>query len=315
VRRRPNLFHVGHPRSGTGTVYGWLSRHPDVFMARKELHFFGSDVGFNQPRRTLGNYLRQFEAAGHQRWVGDSSTWYLSSADAADEIAAYTTDARIIVNLREPTAFLASLHAHLYANADEDLPNLWDALAAEPARRAGRSIPAGSLPKIALHYRRHVAYAPLLERFFKAFGRDRVHVLLFDDLQRDAGETCRNLLDFLGVASDPRALAAPTRPSRDRNGNWGVRSRRLQRFLKRSGNQAVYMGLTREPVPGWALGLRALKRWNAVAAPRPPLPAEWQARLRAEFRPEVERLEALLGRDLSAWKDGPQRLLVSAAAQ
>jgi hypothetical protein len=34
----------------------------------------------------------------------------------------------------------------------------------------------------------------------------------------------------------------------------------------------------------------------------PPLDLETQARLRERFRPQVEDLEALLHRDLSAWK-------------
>ena len=301
MRRRPNLFHVGHPRSGTGTVYGWLAQHPDVHMARKELHYFGEDIGFNAPRRTIGNYLRHFEGADRQRWVGDSSTWYLASTEAAREIAAYAVDARVIVNLREPVSFLESLHAHLLANGDEDRADLKSALNSEPERRAGQSIPSGSLPALALHYLRHCRYSELIERYFRYFGRDRVQVLLFDDLASDPAGTYRGLFEFLGVASDPPMLSARKR-RKDKNASWGVRSRTMQTFLKRPSQQAIYMGLRPEPVPGWNLVLRGLRRINRVALSRVEADRALRTELRTMLLPEVERLDSLLGRDLSAWK-------------
>ena len=51
-----NLFVAGHPRSGTGTIDGWLTAHPDIFMGPKELHYFGQDLDFNIPKRTKKNY-------------------------------------------------------------------------------------------------------------------------------------------------------------------------------------------------------------------------------------------------------------------
>jgi hypothetical protein len=39
-------------------------------------------------------------------------------------------------------------------------------------------------------------------------------------------------------------------------------------------------------------------------APFPPLAPEIAARMREFYRPEVEKLEQLIGRDLSAWKPG-----------
>jgi hypothetical protein len=307
MRRRPNLFFVGHPRSGSGTIYGWLQRHPDVFMARKELHYFGEDVGFNAPRRTIGNYLRHFDGAGPRRWVGDASTWYLASTEAAEQIGAFSADARVVISLREPSSFLESLHAHLHANGDEDLPTLAEGLAAEAARRSGRDVPRGSLPVIALRYREHCAYATQVERYLRVFGRERVHVVLFDDLVADPQRTYRELFDFLGVALDPPAPESARRQRRRRNAAWGVRSRSLQRLLKQPLCQQVYMGLRAEPLPGVSLAIRALRRLNAVPAKSTVVEDAVRAQVRAATLPEVERLESLLGRDLSGWKHEAMR--------
>ena len=58
--RRPDFFFVGHPRSGSGLLDSFLKGHPDIFMARKELHYFGSDLRYHQPPRSLENYLAHF---------------------------------------------------------------------------------------------------------------------------------------------------------------------------------------------------------------------------------------------------------------
>jgi hypothetical protein len=303
MHRKPDLFHVGHPRSATGLVYSWLKGHPDVFAARKELHYFGRDIGFNEPPRTLESYLSAFAEAGDASVACDSSTWYLASETAAEEIAAFQPDARILLTLRDPTEMLLSLHAHLLANGDEDLPDLEQALLAEPMRRGGYGIPRGSLPRIGLYYRRHVQYAAQVRRYLDRFGRDRVFVLVFDDIKTRPAEAYRALLRWLGVRTDfPGFEKVVMGNARARNSSWTVRSRALQALLKRQTNQAVYMGLRPEPLPGWFLAVRALRRINATQAPRREPRRDVIERLRAELRPEVEAVEELLGRELPAWK-------------
>ena len=61
--KRPNLFLIGHPRSGTGSIDGYLQNHPEIFMGAKELHYFGSDLFYNSPARSFENYIKHFDEA------------------------------------------------------------------------------------------------------------------------------------------------------------------------------------------------------------------------------------------------------------
>ena len=63
---RPNYFLVGHPRSGSGQLFTWLDRHPQVFSTKKELHYFGSDLRYFDPPRSLDNYLSYFKGESPQ---------------------------------------------------------------------------------------------------------------------------------------------------------------------------------------------------------------------------------------------------------
>src|SRR5579862_8662930 len=43
-KKKPDFFIVGAPKSGTTAMDHYLAAHPDIFMAKKEIHFFGSDL-------------------------------------------------------------------------------------------------------------------------------------------------------------------------------------------------------------------------------------------------------------------------------
>src|SRR5215472_18741131 len=109
--KRPDFFIVGAPRCGTTAMGQFLSAHPDIFMARKEMHFFGRDLRFGRRfyRRNLDAYLSEFTGAESRKRAGEASVWYLSSRTAAAEIKEFNPDSRIIIMLREPVEMMFSL--------------------------------------------------------------------------------------------------------------------------------------------------------------------------------------------------------------
>ena len=50
----------------------YLSHHPDIYMARKEMHFFGRDLHFGSQfyRRDRNAYLAEFDAWKGQAQAG-----------------------------------------------------------------------------------------------------------------------------------------------------------------------------------------------------------------------------------------------------
>src|ERR1019366_7220947 len=91
ARPTPNLFIVGAPKSGTTALGTYLGAHPAVFVAGKELSYFGSDLEF---RTTKGGrwrigydtYLEWFGHDGDALYRTDRSVFYLYSSRAAAEI-------------------------------------------------------------------------------------------------------------------------------------------------------------------------------------------------------------------------------------
>jgi len=280
----------------------YLSQCPDIFMARKEMHTFGSDLRFGPQfyRRTVEEYLAEFETTGGQRCAGEASVWYLFSTKAAEEIKAFNPDARIIIMLRDPVEMLHSLYYTFRWDGNEHLPSFAEALAAEKERRAGRLHSRQTYLAQGLVYRDTVRYVEQVIRYFDVFGRDRVHVIIYDDLARDAATVYRRALDFLGVDSKhaPNDFKAV-------NGNQYVKSTALRSVLSdpivRSAILAIRPLLPRAAFHGMQKIDAAVRKFNSRPAGRPVLEPELERELRAEFAPQVEELSALLGRDLTHW--------------
>jgi hypothetical protein len=271
-------------------------------MARKEMHFFGSDLRFAPHfyRRAEREYLSEFAAGDGQRRVGEASVWYLFSETAAAEIKAFNPAARILVLLREPVEMMNSLFYAFRSDGNEPLATFPAALQAEADRRAGRRIGRQTYFAPGLVYREVPRFTQQLQRYFRVFGRERVRVLLFEDLAANPAALYREALEFLEVDSR-HTLPAFARV----NPATTVKNRALRAVLNdpavRSTLLALRPALPRPVFDAFHRAERLLNRFNSsVAIPRP-LEPELQARLRREFAPEVRQLSELIGRDLTHW--------------
>jgi hypothetical protein len=320
--RKPNLFIVGAPKSGTTALWTYLGRHPDIFTpgedqldsdlpaaGGKEYQYFGSDLASNiDTKRTLESYLAVFARATDERYLLDASPMYLCSELAAAEIAAFSPDARAIAVLRNPVDMMYSLHGEALFQGDEDIVDFEGALDAEDDRHHGKRIPPTCQGALwSLYYRDVARYADQVERFFDALGRDRVHVIIFDDLASDPAAAYRATLAFLDIDVDESQLPDFT----VRNAHKAPRSQFAVRMMRNPPPvlRTVTRVLVRNQATRRALGFRALEL-NADKRPREPMQPELRSTLQTEFTGDIERLGKLLGRDLSSWlepaSDGQQ---------
>jgi len=295
--RRPDFFIVGAPKCGTTALYEYLRRHPDLFLPEtKELRFFGADLEVRSFKdRELDEYMRFFTHATNNQRIGTAYVWYLYSKTAAAEISRFAPGASIIVMLRQPADMLYSLHSEHLSNGNEDLSSFEEALAAEPDRRAGKRIPPHAHLPQGLLYSQIPRYTDQIRRYFSAFGRDHVHVILYDDFAKDTATSYRNTLRFLGVRDDIAPQFEVINP------NKRVRSETVRHFLARP--PQVSRRIIRATVPArirQALFVRA-KRLNVTTPQRPALSDVTREYINGQFRAEVGQLGELLEHDLRHW--------------
>jgi hypothetical protein len=293
---RPDFFIVGAFKSGTTALYEYLRRHPQVFMPfLKEPHFFGDDLTRHYGRMSLSEYLALFRDAQPGQRVGEASTWYLYSTTAPRQIAQFSPQAQIIILLRNPVDVMYAQHGQLRFRADEDLADFASALEAESARQHGEHLPPPPARPETLFYRHSVQFADQVERYLDTFGRDRVHVVLFDDLVTDTAATYRVVLEFGGVDPTFRPDFAVHNESKR------VRSGTLQRLIYNppAPVRGAASVLRRYPLVHRARDV--VLGMNSRAEGRQRMDPRLRSQLLDEFAPEIERLSTVINRDLSGW--------------
>ena len=208
------FFVVGAQRSGTTYLHRVLDEHPGIVMAQPvwpEPKFFSDGEQF---ARGIGWYdATYFHGADATLVWGDKSVGYLESENAATRIAATVPSARIVAVLRNPVDRAVSNFRFSVGHGLETLP-IEEALTADEEARverdgdwfvvAGRRIGASPFA-----YRRRGHYVVDLRRYARLFGRERMHVLVFENAV-GSPLALRALYSFLGVEPEFAAPSAAT---------------------------------------------------------------------------------------------------------
>jgi len=319
--RKPDFFIVGAPKCATTSLYWYLGAHPEIFLPHdprwkespdvgrnevspvalskaalwKEPSFFGRDQWVADRRciRDESEYLKLFSAATTEKRVGEATTSYLYSQTAAEEIKAFNPAADIIISLRNPVEVMYSMHRQNLVGHNEDILDFEDALDAEEDRKQGRRIPKRAPKPVQLLYREIVQFSKHVERFYRTFGREKVLVLLFEDIRDEPSRTYASILAFLGVDD---TFTLPT--FSNENQSAPLKNLAIRRFIYQHPRFARAM---RKLVP-LPLVQYTSRLVSPIATPtRPLLSPEVRDRLQKQLRPEVEKLSELLDRDLTHW--------------
>jgi hypothetical protein len=319
-RRSRFAFIVGAPRCGTTTLASFLQQHPDVcFSAVKEPHFFSRDEVAALPEDKLERaieeeYLQRF--FGHcdddAQLYAEGSVTYLYVPERMAPILKRWPDAKFVIALRDPLSMLPSLHARLLVTGDETIRDFRKAWAKIGERAQGKSLPKQAIDPRWLRYDWAGMLGTNVERFLAAVGRDRCHIVLFDDLARDPQGTYADLCRFLGIE---RWAATDFEPQRI---NKTIRIGWLQRLLKRP-PKAIRTALAGEKFhkrekklgskdsPALAAIFRVrrrLLRWNKIPAKRQPIDPGVRQQIIDRLRDDVILLSRVIDRDLSHWLGG-----------
>lgn len=294
--KKPDFFIVGAPKCGTTAMNDYLRQHPEIFIPdAKELHFFGLDLNFRRRRLTLEQYLSYFSGVQNEKRIGESSVWYLYSKVAATEIKEFCPSARIIIMLRNPVDMLYSLHSQHLFNGREDIEDFGEAMEAEVDRKNGIRIPKGKFLIEGLFYREVAKYTTQVQRYLNIFGKEKVHIIIFDDFKNNTDGIYKETLRFLGVDEN-------FQPNfRVINSNKRIRSKVLRELIQNP--PQIVRGLVKILIPHQVRHKirESIIRLNIRNENRYPMDPKLRRALQAEFVQETKQLSILLGRDLTCW--------------
>jgi hypothetical protein len=233
--------------------------------------------------------------------IAEGSTSHLYDPEIVEHVSAFDPEARIVVAVRNPIDMVYSHHARMVYTLDEDVTDFARAWELQAERTQGRHLPKRCREPRMLLYQEVGSFAARLERLFATAGRHRCHVVVYDDMALDPVKSYRELLEFVGVEYDGRTEFKRKNANREFESAW------LQQFVMNPPWPLSYLAVSWE-LRGWKRpeAIRKARRWlqerNTRKALRPPLSPELRETLRTAFAADVERLGALIGRDLSHWR-------------
>ncbi|HEY3013432.1 MAG TPA: sulfotransferase [Chloroflexota bacterium] len=288
----PNFVVIGAAKAGTTALYWYLAEHPAVFMSPvKETNYFAfglDDKGqllygdpdvHRFPVRSLSAYQQLFVNAGDAVAVGEASPIYLECPQAAARIRELLPTARIICSLRHPVDRAYSDYVMYLRHRGQRFEPARDLTAtARWARPDSRWMVIGK-------------YREQLSRYFAAFPRNQIHVILFDDLKRNSLGVVQDVYRFLEV--DPAFVPDFDTP----HAIGGVpASMLLEGFLTSNAVRSAVKPWVPKRAANWVRRLRSRNMRQA-----PPLPAELRSELTRPFRDDIAMTSELIGRSLDHW--------------
>ena len=201
---KPNLFIVGAPKCGTTFLYHYLKKHPDIYFPEfKEPHFFGSDLIRRNGAYdlSLNQYYDLFKS--DKKIIGEASTFYIFSKNAAKEIYNFNSEAKIIIMLRDLVDLVYSLHSQFVFSGDEVVEDFKQALDLEQNRLNGIDVPNQTTVINKLFYTNNILDLPYnIKSFIDYFKKENIKFIFLDDIKNNPQKVYFETLDFLKIDSN-----------------------------------------------------------------------------------------------------------------
>jgi len=195
----PDFIIGGAPRSGTTFLCQALDRHPGIYVAKPFIPEPKVLINAGKPRdHYIQLYRTFFAGAGRGRILGEKTSYYLESESACALIGEVAPRARLVFIVREPVARAYSNYLWSRQNGLEEL-SFEDAVALEGTRAS--PLPPEKAYARPYDYLIRGDYATFAERYYRAFGRERVAFFLYEEITLHPEWLLRKVQEFIGAGA------------------------------------------------------------------------------------------------------------------
>lgn len=296
----PNFFIIGAAKSGTTALFDLLAQHPQVYVPYvKEPTFFNNDGNYSKGlewyKKTYFNHANKFPARGEA--TPHYLYWGEKVASRFQQIYK-PTEVKFIVIFRDP---VKRAYSQYWMDTHRGIESLSfkDALNSEDQRLKDMFLDLERDGLLKYGYYKGGCYATLLQPYLLRFPIDQFHFLLQEDLNLNFSSSMAHLAEFIGIQKNFFFKPVLSNPA------YVPRSKRLQNFLLyRSVNlKKIYRRLVHFLPESSRYRLRTkIIQVNRRQQSNPSMDSEVEQVLRKRFKGEIIKLESIIDRDLSDWR-------------
>jgi Sulfotransferase domain len=274
-RDLPSFLILGPPRTGTTWLHEVLSAHARLPEPTKETRFFDRHYD-----RGPVWYLKHFPEGCSARPVGEVAPTYFASPGARNRIAEMLPRAKLVITFRHPVQRLVSMYRMKRAYGMIGW-TLDEALDRDPELIASSR------------------YATHLRQWQELFSEEQIRIGLFDELSRDPQSFIDGVAEHVGIGrfllgkSQMEQVYSAGQMTVPRNVLATRAAVSMADWCKARRFDSVVAGVRNSSLMKFFLG----------GGPQfPEVPPQTRARITELLMPEIEALETMLNRDLTAWK-------------
>ena len=297
--RKPNFLIVGAAKSGSTSLYQYLSQHPEVFMpVNKEPNYFVHEyqqkmnkecpsysIDMNRMIFQKNEYYNLFKSAKTEHGaIGEATVTYLFKHSLAiQNIKKELDNPKIIIILRNPIERAFSQYAYACELGLENL-NFKDAIEIENQR-------LNSNWSSNFAYIGQGMFSNQVKAYLKNF--DDVHILLLDDLKKNLQLEMNKIFNFLKISGDYKI-----QKTKKYNVSGIPKIRAVHDFLIHNNKTKIIL---RKILPNYILRnlsvfVRSVNQFQKLE-----ISLQDRNHLNNIYKKDIFELQKLIGRDLSNW--------------
>jgi hypothetical protein len=192
---RLDFIVAGAQKSGTTALQYFLKKNPEISLPdRGEMHFFDDEMIFAKPPVDYDLLHRHFPRLRGSQITGEVTPSYLYWKAAMERIQAYNPRIKLIIVLRNPID-RAFAHWNMQRFKGREPLDFLSAVK-EESRRIAQPL---SIESRRFAYVDRGFYSVQLDRVFKFFPREQVHIVKFENFRDRKQDALDSIFDFLDV--------------------------------------------------------------------------------------------------------------------
>ncbi len=294
----PDFIIIGAQKSGSTYIHKILSEHPEVYLLPKEIQFFESPCFENH---TISD-LQSLFIGKKTKLLGIKRPDYLAKPEVPPRIKEALPDVKLIVSLRNPIEraisayYFYCLWGYIPAiNIETGLNNILEKKYNQKYKMSNQIIEYGF-------------YYKYLNEYLRLFNKGQIHILLYDDLIKNKDLEIKKLYNFLEITDSyiPEMINKTIL-----EGVYNMKRIKLlavkNQFLLDKNNIAIEHSLknslTSKFISSLINKVDNLFLSKIFKFPeKENIPLSVRSNLLEIYKKDIDLLEKLIDRDLSAWK-------------
>lgn len=293
---RVNFLIGGTEPAGLNHLYELLRAHPDVCLPEKpqpEPNFFSKHLEYEKGINYY--WQKHFSHYAGEQMVGEKSGRYLWHPEAAGRIFQYNPKIKLIFILRDPVQRAFSNYRFNCMSGLENL-SFRTALRREDDRVAKMNLHRTWRDIHPFAYFDKGLYCRQLRRYLDLFQRDRILMIENVALRDNAGNSIREILEFLGLSTD--RYVQPAEPAQ--YPSYHVRSRFVQSIFRIASKSLLEAAIVGKRSGQQSAFLHRLIHLN-LSDQRPTLGSDLDQQLRDAYDGEMKELSPFVPFNIAHW--------------